>query len=48
MPYNLTEANLNAIATLTPTITLSKAIALDISPLLLDNNNFKINYNRIN
>ena len=48
MPYNLTKANLNAIATLTPIITLSKAIALDTSPSPLDNNNFEINYDGIN
>ena len=47
MPYNLTKANLNIIATPTPTITLFKAITLDISPSLLDDDNFKINYNKI-
>ena len=47
MPYDLTEANLNAIATPTPTITLSKAVALDTSPSLLDNNNFETNYDGI-
>jgi hypothetical protein len=48
MPFNLTKANLNAIATPTPIITLSEAVALDASPLLLDNNNFKTNYDGIN
>ena len=48
MPHDLTEANLNAIATLTPAITLSKAVAPDTSPLPLDDDNFKTNYNKIN
>ena len=48
MPYDLTEANLNAIATPTPTITLSEAVTLDTSPLPSDNNNFETNYNKIN
>ena len=48
MPQDFTKANLNAIATPTPTITLSKAIALDASPPPLDNTDFKRNYNRIN
>jgi hypothetical protein len=47
MPYDLTEANLNAIATPTPTITLSEAVALDASPLPLDDNNFETNYDGI-
>jgi hypothetical protein len=48
MPYNLTEANLNAIATPTPTITLSEAVAPDASLPPLDNTNFKRNYDGIN
>ena len=47
MPHDLTEANLNAIATPTPTITLSKAVAPDASPLPSDDNNFETNYNGI-
>jgi len=48
MPQDLTKANLNAIATPTPIITLSKAVALDASLLPLDDTNFKRNYNGIN
>ena len=48
MPYDLTEANLNVIATLIFIITLFKAVALDIPPLPLDDDNFEINYNKIN
>ena len=46
MPQDLTEANLNAIATLTPTIALSEAVAPDAS-LLLDDNDSEINYDGI-
>ena len=48
MPYDLTEANLNVIATIIPIITLFKVVALDIPPLSLDDDNFEINYNKIN
>ena len=47
MPHDLTEANLNAIATPTPTITLSEAVAPDASPSLSDDDNFETNYDGI-
>jgi len=47
MPQDLTEANLNAIATLTPTIALSEAVAPDASPPL-DDSDPEINYDGIN
>ena len=48
MPHDITEANLNAIATPTPIITLSKAVAPYASPSPSDDNNFGTNYNGIN
>lgn len=48
MPQDLTEANLNAIATPTPTITLSEAVTPDASPPPSDNTDFERNYDGIN
>ena len=48
MPQDFTKANLNAIATPTPTITLSKAVVPNVFPLPSDDANLKKNYNGIN